>query len=300
VIHLAASLLLTLPLAGPGYVEPVVCSSGGIADTIHLDGVAHEPLAVVGSRWWIPRFVADGSERFPVSAALTLEEEISAESLVLTDLWETPAAISIPVPADASPGETYLLRADGQAIEELRVAVGDLVTSDAVLTDVEVVAGGPQGCLVQCAVDGLTVPATPRLRFTHVGGPMVLDVFVVPEGWWAGDELARRVDSYALGAASSPTMIEIDLDELGISVALDVTVRARDPGDLTVLHDEYLAVAPLDQLPADTEGVPACGAAAAQPEEGCAFFGGSSIALLFAPILALRLRRLRRRSTSPS
>lgn len=307
-MHTAALIILALPLASQfddapraipaEVIAPVQCGANSLADSLHVGDIADISIAVMGARWWIPSVAEDGAARFAEGANLSLVDQETSQSQAVTEVWQTAAAVSIPVPADASPGQTFDLTADNGFVHVLRVAVGEPVVSDGALTDVQVVAGDAQRCQVLCAMDGLTLPAAPLLRFTHTGGALVLDAFAWIEGDAPPMETAlHRADSYLLEAVTEPTVIEIALDEWGWDAALDVTVRARDPGDLTLLHDELIAVAPLGSVPADTTGLEDCRGGGETQPFGCPLFGGSNIALLFAPLLALRLRRLRRRSS---
>lgn len=297
-----AGQLVGDPGADREMISPVQCPQGDLAERVHVDHIADVRLAVPGSYWWVPTIDEEGQQRFFSEDPLVLTERQSqtTRNVAPGEYRATVAAVALPVPESASPGQTWDLTVDGgPPLAELRVGVGQPEAVTGSVQGFAVRAGGAQPCDVSCADEGLTVPSTPQLVFSRSGGPFVLDAFAGSEGDPFEGIWLHRADSYWLEEVSEPTEIVVDLDALGFTGPLDVHVEVRDPVTLELVHEDLLAVAPLDPVPADTAGLPECDFGGGTVT-GCPAFGGLALALLFAPALGVRLRRFKRRSSSRS
>lgn len=304
----AALLLL---LGAPTQLERVFVGAEEVMAPVAECGVRQgaDPATVierreapVGGRWWLPRAIERDGAGALLDPGFVALRRADGSQLLPSDVRATPAALSIAVPEEASPGEVFALLDRGEPVSGLvlRVAVDDAVDDDAVpfeLVRVEALESVPADCDAVCHDPTFQVPTVPVLAITWRGGPAVLDVWGVPGESLPFDEMPREVDSRLLEASETERTLEVVVGEAALPFSpVDVHVRARDPDTLEELGREARFLGTLPQVPMPEEdGLPPCPPRDPSSSSGCAATP-APLAALALPLLGLRLRRLRRRS----
>src|SRR5690606_37628566 len=160
------------------FVEPVECTSPFAADP---DTVAQVLTAPEGGRWWLARATqGEGAGPTGSNSPFTVVDGGGNEHLV-EDVYITPAAVSLAVPASVSEGAVLQLRENDVPVTGVLLRVsGTLEPVTVDVTDILVTGVAPEDCSGACTFPGMTVPATPLLHLTLSGGPAILDAWALP------------------------------------------------------------------------------------------------------------------------
>lgn len=253
---------------------PVFCDVTNVAQQ---EAIAEIFTAPPGGRWWLARTDDDGVQRVTGSGPFIVVDG-GGEQLAISDVYVTPAAVSLAVPTTAGAGAVLQLMDNGSVVSGVLLRVGtsgsdgDAPPVAFSVDTVDVVGTVPQACEVSCRFDGMTVPAAPLLQVGYTGGPAILDAWAVTEGSFIEELSPRTIDSQLLVASDGAVTVDRRLNEVGFTTNLDVRVRAMDPDSLEVLYDAVHVIAALPEVPVEeVADVPPCGESGLDPEPpfGC-------------------------------